>query len=196
MLVADSMPPNSDSLPLIGKNKTLLVELKKLNFLFSSLQGVYYLSAIIIVSIATAMSVASLNLYHRGKHHVQPVPKWISRLFFCLLPKLLLMNISLPNRLKKRERISSDIMTRIVSSPLIRSKSIEVNRIQYSIDYIHRLIEHNQRRSEEQDANLLIIQEWQILGRVVDRLFVWIFLIGTMFVFYLIFSQAPRLRLK
>lgn len=143
------------------------------------------------------MSVASLNLYHRGKHHVQPVPKWISPLFFCLLPKLLFMNIDLPsNRLRKRERISSDIMTRIVSSPLIRSKSIEVNRVQCSIDYIHRLIERNQRRSEEQDANLLIIQEWQILGRVIDRLFVWIFLIGTMFVFYLIFSQAPHLRLK
>lgn len=145
------------------------------------------------------MSVASLNLYHRGKYHVHPVPKWMSRLFFFLLPKMLFMNIDFPNRLKKRQRlngrISSD-MSRVLSSPLIRSKSIEISRVKCSIDYIHRLIEQNQRRSDEQDANLLIIQEWQIVGRVIDRLFVWVFLLGTMFVFYLIFSQAPRLRLK
>jgi hypothetical protein len=58
--------------------------------------GVYYFSAIIIVSIATAMSVASLNIYHHGKHHARPVPKWIARLFFIIIPKLLFMKIDLP----------------------------------------------------------------------------------------------------
>ena len=63
--------------------------------------GVYYFSAIIIVSIATAMSVASLNLYHHGKHHIHPVPKWIGRLFFFIVPKLLFMNLDLPSYLKQ-----------------------------------------------------------------------------------------------
>jgi len=72
---------------------------------FSFLLGVYYLSAIIIVSIATAMSVASLNLYHYGKHHIYPVPKWIARLFFFIIPKLLFMNIDLPVRWQKRRMV-------------------------------------------------------------------------------------------
>jgi hypothetical protein len=42
------------------------------------------------------MSVASLNIYHHGKHYPHPVPKWIARLFFIIIPKLLFMNIELP----------------------------------------------------------------------------------------------------
>ena len=62
--------------------------------------------------------------------------------------------------------------------------------------YIYRLIEQNERRCEQQEHNSTIGQEWQILGRVIDRLFVFLFLIGTMFVFGIIFHQAPHLRLK
>ncbi len=68
--------------------------------------------------------------------------------------------------------------------------------MKFSFDYIHRLIEQNERRCEQQEYNTTIGQEWQILGRVIDRLFVVIFLISTMFVFGIIFYQAPHLRLK
>jgi hypothetical protein len=74
--------------------------------------------------------------------------------------------------------------------------SNEKNRLKFSLDYIYRLIEQNERRCEQQEHNAIIEQEWQILGRVMDRLFVSIFLIGTMLVFGFIFYQAPHLRLK
>ena len=48
------------------------------------------------------MSVASLNIYHHGKHNPHPVPKWIARLFLVIIPKLLFMNIQLPYRWKNR----------------------------------------------------------------------------------------------
>ena len=57
-------------------------------------------------------------------------------------------------------------------------------------------MEQNERRCEQQEHNATIGQEWQILGRVIDRLFVVLFLIGTMLVFGFIFQQAPDLRLK
>ncbi len=65
--------------------------------------GIYYFSAIIIVSIATAMSVASLNIYHHGKNHPRPVPKWLARLFLIIIPKLLFMKINLPAQWKNRQ---------------------------------------------------------------------------------------------
>jgi hypothetical protein len=65
-----------------------------------------------------------------------------------------------------------------------------------SVDYIHRLIEQNERRCEQQEHNTTIAHEWQILSRVVDRLLVFVFLVGTMLVFLFIFRQAPLLRLK
>ncbi|CAF0996002.1 unnamed protein product [Rotaria sordida] len=277
MLVTDSMPPNSDSLPLIG---------------------IYYFSAIIIVSIATGMSVASLNLYHRGKHHLHHVPQWMVRLFFIIIPKLLFMHIELPvlwqnrreNLLKckptktsfplvksetKRKQtkqlnkyssnkydytnkntslhngkmtlyedpIEPNPTTSLTSSdnlhsfdsytspPLIlrsytsiqssnrqqqqqqqqqQQKSNDKNNQDYltdlsnkytnnmklSIDYIHRIVEQNEHRYQRQEQNRIIAQEWQLLGRVVDRLLVVIFLISTMVVFLVIFLQAPHLRLK
>ena len=71
-----------------------------------------------------------------------------------------------------------------------------MNDLKSSFDYFHRLIGKSERRYEEQEYNGIIAQEWQIVGRVVDRLLVYIFLIGTMFVFGFIFRQAPHLRLK
>ncbi|CAF1449037.1 unnamed protein product [Rotaria sp. Silwood1] len=242
MLVAESMPPNSDALPLIVQ--TII------------LSGVYYLSAIIIVSIATAMSVASLNLYHHGKRNIYPVPKWIAQLFFVIIPKLLFMNIDLSAHWQQRQnsiRNSTPISSRknqykynytnttkktnslhngpitfddesfehdkitVTSSDNIHKSSVSLilrpytskqqiqksttttnnnNNVKSSIHYIHRLIEKNEHRCEEQERKIRIVQEWQILGQVVDRLLVYIFLICTILVFGFILLQAPRLRLK
>jgi hypothetical protein len=66
----------------------------------------------------------------------------------------------------------------------------------FSTDYIHRLIEQNERRYEQQEHNTTMGHEWQILSQVVDRLLVFVFLISTMLVFFFIFRQAPLLRLK
>ncbi|CAF4051289.1 unnamed protein product [Rotaria sordida] len=236
MLVAESMPPNSDSLPLIG---------------------VYYLSGIMIVSIATAMSVASLNLYHHGRKNVYPVPKWIAQLFFFIIPKLLFINIELPARWQQQQQRRNNILNptstssrknqfeddytnitknmnslhngpitldedsfeydkiTVTSSDNIHKSSIPLvlrsytskqqiqksnynnnNNFKSSIHYIHRLIEKNERRCEEQERKTKLAQEWQILGQVVDRLLVYLFLICTIFVFGFILFQAPHLRLK
>ena len=65
-----------------------------------------------------------------------------------------------------------------------------------SVEYIHRLIEQNERRCEQQEHNTIIGYEWQTLSQVVDRLLVFVFLISTIFVFFFIFRQSPHLRLK
>jgi hypothetical protein len=81
-------------------------------------------------------------------------------------------------------------------SYLIDSSNKNLNNRKVSIDYIHRLVEQNERRYEQQERHTTIGHEWQILSQVVDRLLVFIFLIGTMLVFLYIFRQAPLLRLK
>jgi len=70
------------------------------------------------------------------------------------------------------------------------------NNKKLSMDYIHRLVEQNERRYEQQEHNTTIGREWQILSQVVDRLLVFVFLISTMLVFFFIFRQSPHLRLK
>jgi hypothetical protein len=70
------------------------------------------------------------------------------------------------------------------------------NNLKLSIDYIHRFVEQNERRCEQQEHDAIIGHEWQILSRVVDRLLVFVFLVSNMLVFIAIFHQAPHLRLK
>lgn len=74
--------------------------------------------------------------------------------------------------------------------------NINTKNMKLPLDYIHRLVEQHENRHEEQEHNKRIGQEWQLLGRIVDRLFVFLFLITTIIVFLLIFVQAPHLRLK
>ena len=64
------------------------------------------------------------------------------------------------------------------------------------MDYLYRLIAQHQSRSHEQVEQNLIAEEWQLLGRRVDQLLVYLFLCGTILIFGLIFGQVPHLRLK
>lgn len=205
------------------------------------------------------MSVASLNLYHHGKHHFHRVPPWLSWIFLNFLPKILFMDAEIRSDLETRQtktRRNSQKQKQIRSEPnqngkmvlyddraeeklnetnrndilfstplILRSSSPTTNsnsinnqistkrinerenstncikisqqqQIQFSIDYLHKLIEQNERRHQEQEVQNLVVQEWQILSRVVDRLFVFIFSIASIFVFCLIFARAPHIRWK
>ncbi|CAL1537662.1 unnamed protein product [Lymnaea stagnalis] len=71
MLVTENMPPTSDVLPLIG---------------------IYYGMTIFIVSFATAMTVFTLNIHHKGTSG-KPVPNIIKRICFDLLAKMFCMKV-------------------------------------------------------------------------------------------------------
>ncbi|CAJ0578672.1 unnamed protein product, partial [Mesorhabditis spiculigera] len=67
MLVAEGMPPTAEALPLIG---------------------IYYGVTIFLVSLATAMTVLTLNIHHKGVHG-HPVPAVVQIIAFRLLAKML-----------------------------------------------------------------------------------------------------------
>ncbi|XP_064647847.1 ligand-gated ion channel 4-like isoform X7 [Lineus longissimus] len=74
MIVADSMPATSDVLPLIG---------------------LYYGITIAIVSFATAMTVFTLNIHHKG-FRGKEVPDYIKKICFGFLAKILCLRLDLP----------------------------------------------------------------------------------------------------
>ncbi|KAK0418598.1 hypothetical protein QR680_013661 [Steinernema hermaphroditum] len=71
MLVAEGMPPTSEALPLIG---------------------IYYGVTIFIVSLATAMTVFTLNVHHNGVHG-RPVPELVQKIAFQFVAKALCLKI-------------------------------------------------------------------------------------------------------
>ncbi|XP_065316633.1 neuronal acetylcholine receptor subunit beta-4-like isoform X1 [Gordionus sp. m RMFG-2023] len=90
MLVAESMPPTSEELPLIG---------------------IYYGVTIIIVSLATGMTVFTLNLHHQG-FRGKKVPPLLRRIAFLYLAKIIFFRFDLKNdipykKLKKQRTYDS-----------------------------------------------------------------------------------------
>ncbi|XP_013408627.1 neuronal acetylcholine receptor subunit alpha-10-like [Lingula anatina] len=77
MLVTESMPPSSENLPLIG---------------------IYYGVTIAIVSGATAMTVLTLNIHHKGVRGKEP-PRWVKKVCFKYLAKILFMRLDLPENM-------------------------------------------------------------------------------------------------
>ena len=62
MVIGESMPPTSEKLPLIGE---ISLDSNK-PFVRCLCQGLYYGVTISLVSLATGLSVVTLNLHHRG----------------------------------------------------------------------------------------------------------------------------------
>ncbi|KAE9417630.1 hypothetical protein Angca_002396, partial [Angiostrongylus cantonensis] len=71
MLVAEGMPPTSEALPLIG---------------------IYYIVTIFLVSLATAMTVFTLNIHHQGVHGCA-VPPILQKIVFRYLARVLFVRI-------------------------------------------------------------------------------------------------------
>ncbi|KAL8596926.1 hypothetical protein ACOMHN_062296 [Nucella lapillus] len=71
MIVADKMPPTSDDLPLIG---------------------LYYGITIAIVSFATAMTVFTLNIHHKGGRGHE-IPPMIKKIFFSFVARVLFIHL-------------------------------------------------------------------------------------------------------
>ncbi|CAD5217217.1 unnamed protein product [Bursaphelenchus okinawaensis] len=71
MLVAEGMPPTSDALPLLG---------------------IYYGATIFIVSLATAMTVLTLNIHHHGTTGCA-VPAVVQKIVMGFMARILLMRI-------------------------------------------------------------------------------------------------------
>ncbi len=71
MVVAENMPPNSDSVPIIA---------------------IYYFSSMLMISLATVAAVFTINLCRKGEEQ-EPVPEWLKIIFFDIIAKILLIKI-------------------------------------------------------------------------------------------------------
>jgi len=78
MVVADSMPPNSDNVPFIAA---------------------YYFATMLTIGLVTTCTVITSNISRFGENE-KPVPAFIQRIFFDNIAKFLLMNIKYDRHLK------------------------------------------------------------------------------------------------
>lgn len=182
MIVAESMPPTSDVVPLIG---------------------LYYGVTIAIVSSATAMTVLTLNIHHKGSRGIE-LPYQVKRIFFGIVAKLLFIKLDLPvtppgpglSRIPMHEHCQYDnseydpdipaqnggprFMTRLPVGGETRTAADDIEQQFLKVlRKVYETIEKNEQRLAEQDRKDMLKHEWQQLALVLDRLLLLVFIIVT-----------------
>uniref|UniRef100_A0A8C9V1U3 Cholinergic receptor, nicotinic, beta 5a n=1 Tax=Scleropages formosus TaxID=113540 RepID=A0A8C9V1U3_SCLFO len=182
LLISKIVPPTSLAVPLIGK---------------------YLMFTMVLVTFSIVTSVCVLNVHHRSPstHHM---PDWVKRVFLHKLPTFLFMrrpgssNIREKFRRKHRRRSFLDLGLgrtdvdsfyineesarkygwRISDYPehaeFRRRMTIKCDTgVEEAVDGVRYIAEH--LKSEDDDEG--VIEDWKYVAMVIDRLFLWIFIL-------------------
>ncbi|KAJ8272425.1 hypothetical protein COCON_G00112840 [Conger conger] len=184
LLISKIVPPTSLAVPLIGK---------------------YLMFTMVLVTFSIVTSVCVLNVHHRSPS-THRMPDWVKRVFLHKLPAFLFMrrpggsNIRENFRRKHQQKSFTDIGPRLgkvdVDSFYINEESAkrygwricdlpestEFRRrvrgkreadMEEAVDGVRFVAEH--MKSEDDDEG--VIEDWKYVAMVIDRLFLWIFVL-------------------
>uniref|UniRef100_A0A4W3HP36 Cholinergic receptor, nicotinic, beta 4 (neuronal) n=1 Tax=Callorhinchus milii TaxID=7868 RepID=A0A4W3HP36_CALMI len=183
LLIAKIVPPTSFDVPLIGK---------------------YLMFAMVLVTFSIVTSVGVLNVHHRSPS-THDMPPWVKTVFLEKLPALLFIkrpqNSSLEQRLHQSQNSSAAVSledrynTLFVNPASTRNCDLSVldspegfachrdlrlrNSMKYSpevqqaIDGV-KFIADNMKNEDENES---VTEDWKYVAMVVDRLFLWIFVV-------------------
>lgn len=136
--------------------------------------GEYLLFTMILVTLSVMISVFVLNIHYRNPatHHIPP---WIRLLFLNVLPRFLLLSrpkseVDDESQMAalelKRKRIS---WRRLRSSKKLRIEGYFKSAVE-SIDIIAQNIREEERVLQSE-------QDWKFVAMVIDRCFLWVFVL-------------------
>ncbi|XP_043571302.1 neuronal acetylcholine receptor subunit beta-4-like isoform X2 [Chiloscyllium plagiosum] len=181
LLISKIVPPTSLDVPLLGK---------------------YLMFTMVLVTFSIVTSVCVLNVHHRSPS-THTMPDWVKHMFLKKLPTLLFMTRPETRSLKdriSREQTSAcpngqedhtDVQTCYINpestkeyswhlgdlsdhQDLRKKGSTKVNSsIQEAVDGVRFIAEH--MKSEDDDQS--VIEDWKYVAMVIDRLFLWIFVL-------------------
>ncbi|KAJ8354404.1 hypothetical protein SKAU_G00219710 [Synaphobranchus kaupii] len=180
LLISKIVPPTSLAVPLIGK---------------------YLMFTMVLVTFSIVTSVCVLNVHHRSPS-THRMPDWVKRVFLYKLPAFLFMrrpgssNIREKFRRKHRQKSYSDARRTDADSFYANEETArrygwrisdlpentEFRRrmtgkceadMEEAVDGVRFIAEH--MKSDDDDEG--IIEDWKYVAMVIDRLFLWIFVL-------------------
>uniref|UniRef100_A0A3B3SP45 Cholinergic receptor, nicotinic, beta 5a n=2 Tax=Paramormyrops kingsleyae TaxID=1676925 RepID=A0A3B3SP45_9TELE len=182
LLISKIVPPTSLAVPLIGK---------------------YLMFTMVLVTFSIVTSVCVLNVHHRSPN-THRMPDWVKKLFLQMLPTFLFMHRPRSAKRwgkfhqKQRQMSYSDLkldQTNVDSSygdeESARKygwklsdypENVEFRRrltfscnsdMEEAVDGVRFIAEH--LRNEDDDES--VIEDWKYVAMVIDRLFLWIFIL-------------------
>ncbi|XP_048648825.1 neuronal acetylcholine receptor subunit beta-3 [Marmota marmota marmota] len=173
LVIEEIIPSSSKVIPLIGE---------------------YLLFIMIFVTLSIIVTVFVINVHHRSSSTYHPMAPWVKRLFLQKLPKLLCMKdhvdrYSFPDKDESKPVVKGKALEKKKQKQLSNGEKVLVaflEKAAESIRYISRHVKKEHFISQ-------VVQDWKFVAQVLDRIFLWLFLIVSVTGSVLIFTPALKM---
>ncbi|XP_029109378.1 neuronal acetylcholine receptor subunit alpha-5 [Scleropages formosus] len=151
LVIEEIIPSSSKVIPLIGE---------------------YLVFTMIFVTLSIIITVFVINIHHRSSSTHQDMAPWVRRIFLHRLPKLLCMRSHVDRYVVPGEdrgargHIQSAVFE---TEPLLATR----NNLQAALDSIRYITHHVVKENEVRE----VVQDWKFVAEVLDRVFLWAFLL-------------------
>ncbi|CDQ97686.1 unnamed protein product [Oncorhynchus mykiss] len=160
LVIEEIIPSSSKVIPLIGE---------------------YLVFTMIFVTLSIVITVFAINIHHRSSSTHQGMAPWVRRIFLHKLPKLLCMRSHVDRYATPggaREGLTGREWAGLArreggcspeSTPHLSSR----NNLQAALDSIRYITMHVVKENEVRE----VVQDWKFVAQVLDRVFLWTFLL-------------------
>ncbi|XP_010615376.1 neuronal acetylcholine receptor subunit beta-3 isoform X1 [Fukomys damarensis] len=172
LVIEEIIPSSSKVIPLIGE---------------------YLLLIMIFVTLSIIITVFVINVHHRSSSTCHPMVPWVKRLFLQKLPQLLCMKnhadrYSFPDKDEGEPIGKGKVLDKKKQKETSNGEKVLVALLEKaaeSIRYISRYVKKEQFVSQ-------VVQDWKFVAQVLDRIFLWLFLVASVTGSVLIFTPALK----
>uniref|UniRef100_A0A8D1W7V0 Neuronal acetylcholine receptor subunit beta-3 n=2 Tax=Sus scrofa TaxID=9823 RepID=A0A8D1W7V0_PIG len=173
LVIEEIIPSSSKVIPLIGE---------------------YLLFIMIFVTLSIIVTVFVINVHHRSSSTYHPMAPWVKTLFLQKLPKLLCMK-------DHRDRYS--FADKEDSQPAMRGKALEKKKLRHMSEGEKVLVAFLEKAADsiryisshvrKEHFISQVVQDWKFAAQVLDRIFLWLFLVASITGSVLIFTPALKM---
>nr|XP_012331412.1 neuronal acetylcholine receptor subunit beta-3 [Aotus nancymaae] len=173
LVIEEIIPSSSKVIPLIGE---------------------YLLFIMIFVTLSIIVTVFVINVHHRSSSTYQPMAPWVKRLFLQKLPKLLCMKhhvdrCSIPEKEESQPVVKGKVLEKKKHKQLSDGEKVLVAFLENAADSIRYISSH----VKKEHFISQVVQDWKFVAQVLDRIFLWLFLIVSVTGSVLIFTPALKM---
>ncbi|XP_037600674.1 neuronal acetylcholine receptor subunit beta-3 [Cebus imitator] len=173
LVIEEIIPSSSKVIPLIGE---------------------YLLFIMIFVTLSIIVTVFVINVHHRSSSTYHPMAPWVKRLFLQKLPKLLCMKdhvdrYSIPEKEESQPVVKGKVPEKKKHKQLSDGEKVLVAFLEKAADSIRYISSH----VKKEHFISQVVQDWKFVAQVLDRIFLWLFLIVSVTGSVLIFTPALKM---
>ncbi|XP_069546569.1 neuronal acetylcholine receptor subunit alpha-5 isoform X2 [Brachyistius frenatus] len=153
LVIEEIIPSSSKAIPLIGE---------------------YLVFTMIFVTLSIIITVFAINIHHRSSSTHHGMAPWVRRIFLHRLPKLLCMRSHVDRYATAGEGRAGGGMNRMKdSAPELTPLLYTRKNLQAALESIRYITMHVVKENEVRE----VVQNWKFVAQVLDRMFLWAFLL-------------------